>query len=109
VENSASYSGDDHEAFDERLRSLYREWKIEHIGPAATDALYSAYALGQYQAAPDDARLRWLIDPGQGPCPDAQDNALEGSVAKGEVFPTGDRCPQAHAGCRCLLLVESGS
>ena len=49
--------------------------------------------------------VRWLIDPTQGPCPDAQDNALAGAVPVGEVFPTGDACPQAHPGCRCLLVV----
>lgn len=107
IDRSAREVGGDHEELDERLRSLYREWKIEHIGAVATDALYSAYAIGQYAAAPDGVSFRWKIDPDQGPCPDAQDNALEGPVAKGEEFPTGDLCPQAHAGCHCLLVVET--
>jgi cell division septum initiation protein DivIVA len=107
IERSIADVDGDADALDERLRALYREWKVEHIGAATTDSLLSAYALGQYTAAPEGATLRWLIDPDQGPCPDAQDNALAGTVPKGEPFPTGDLCPQAHRGCRCLLVVES--
>ncbi len=106
IERSASEVDGDADALDERLRALYREWKVEHIGALASDALLSAYARGQHGAAPAGATLRWTIDPDQGPCPDAQDNALAGAVTKGEPFPTGDECPQAHPGCRCLLVVE---
>ena len=106
IEDSAADVDGDADALDERLRALYREWKVERIGPAVADALLDAYAAGQYASAPDGSSLRWLIDPDQGPCPDAQDNALAGAVAKGDAFPTGDSCPQAHPGCRCLLTVE---
>jgi hypothetical protein len=107
IERSAGEVEGDADALDERLRALYREWKVEHIGGATGDALLSAYASGQHAAAADGAPLHWRIDPAQGPCPDAQDNALAGAVAKGEAFPTGDHCPQAHPGCRCLLVVEA--
>ncbi|HEU5084313.1 MAG TPA: DivIVA domain-containing protein [Acidimicrobiales bacterium] len=106
VERSAADVGGDPDELDERLRALYREWKVQHIGPVAEDALLSAYALGTLVAAEPDGRVRWRIDPAQGPCPDAQDNALEGAIRAGEAFPTGDACPQAHPGCRCLLVVE---
>ena len=104
IERSAAEVEGDADELDERLRALYREWKVEHIGAATTDALLSAFASGQHAAARDGAPLRWRIDPAQGPCPDAQDNALAGAVPKGEPFPTGDHCPQAHPGCRCLLV-----
>lgn len=104
VERSASEVDGDADELDERLRALYREWKVQHIGPAAEDALLSAYALGTLRAAEPDGQVRWLIDPAQGPCPDAQDNALAGAVQAGEAFATGDPCPQAHPGCRCLLV-----
>ena len=107
IERSAAEVDGDADALDERLRALYREWKVEHIGAATADALLSAFATGQHDAAPEGATLQWRIDPTQGPCPDAQDNALAGAVAKGEAFPTGDRCPQAHPGCRCLLVVDA--
>jgi DivIVA domain-containing protein len=105
VERSAA-EVDDPDELDERLRALYREWKAQHIGPVAEDALLSAYALGTLRAAEPDGRVRWLIDPAQGPCPDAQDNALAGDVGAGEAFATGDVCPQAHPGCRCLLVAD---
>lgn len=89
---------------DERLRALYREWKTQHIGTVSTDALLSAYATGQLASAAPGTPVRWLIDPAQGPCPDAQDNALAGAVSSGQAFPTGDLCPQAHPGCRCVLV-----
>ncbi len=107
IERSATDVEGDADALDERLRALYREWKVEHIGALAGDALLSAFAHGQYAAAPAGSTLRWTIDPDQGPCPDAQDNALAGAVPKGEPFPTGDECPQAHPGCRCLLVVDA--
>jgi DivIVA domain-containing protein len=106
VERSAVEVDGDPDELDERLRALYREWKVQHIGPVAADALLSAYALGTLRAAEPAGRVRWLIDPGQGPCPDAQDNALAGAVPAGEAFATGDACPQAHPGCRCVLVTD---
>lgn len=106
VERSASEVDGDPDELDERLRALYREWKVQHIGPVADDALLSAYALGTLTAAEPDGRISWRIDPSQGPCPDAQDNALAGEIGAGEAFPTGDSCPQAHPGCRCLLVIS---
>lgn len=103
VERSASEVDGDADELDERLRALYREWKVQHIGPVTKDALLSAYALGTLGAAEPGTGVRWLIDPAQGPCPDAQDNALAGEQPAGESFPTGDVCPQAHPGCHCLL------
>lgn len=105
IERSAADVDGDADALDERLRALYREWKVERIGPTVVDALLSAYAAGQLAAA-DGGSVRWLIDPEQGPCPDAQDNALAGVVSTGDPFPTGDSCPQAHPGCRCVLVPE---
>ncbi len=107
IERAAAEVDGDADELDERLRAVYREWKVSHIGAATTDALLSAYAQGQMGAAPAGSSVRWLIDPQQGPCPDAQDNALAGAVAAGDAFPTGDTCPQAHPGCRCLLVVET--
>lgn len=106
VERSASEVDGDADALDDRLRALYREWKTERIGPAASHALLAAFAAGQFEAAPAKSRLRWLIDPTTKSCPDCHDNALAGAVDKGEAFPTGDLRPPAHPGCDCLLAVE---
>jgi hypothetical protein len=40
---------------------------------------------------------------GESPCPDCEDNGLNGAQAPGEEFPTGHAYPPAHPGCRCLL------
>ncbi|MFP5322178.1 MAG: hypothetical protein ACLGIC_10075, partial [Acidimicrobiia bacterium] len=106
VERAAADVDGDADELDERLRALYREWKVQHVGPAASDALLSAYGRGTLTAAGEHGKVRWRIDPAQGPCPDAQDNALAGSIDAGEAFPTGDACPQAHPGCRCLLVAD---
>ena len=64
-----------------------------------------AFARGVAEAAPDGTAFRWLVDDGDQACPDCDDNALEGSVVKGTAFPTGDLCPPAHPGCRCLAVL----
>jgi cell division septum initiation protein DivIVA len=94
----------DLEEVTERLRALYREWKGQHIGAAVRHYTAAAYAWGAYEGAPEGAKLRWLVDRTGEPCPDADDNALAGPVAKGTPFPTGDRCSPAHPGCRCLVV-----
>jgi hypothetical protein len=104
ISRSAAEADGDADELDDRIRALYREWKTKHVAIAVDDALLAVYAAGQFSAAPDGALLSWRVDPEQGPCPDAEDNALSGAVMKGEVFPTGDVCPQAHPGCRCLLV-----
>jgi hypothetical protein len=55
-------------------------------------------------SAPADVVLRWVAD-GDGPCADAEDNALEPTV-RGCPFPTGHAVPPAHPGCRCFLVVD---
>ncbi|HEY8546587.1 MAG TPA: hypothetical protein VIL36_16120, partial [Acidimicrobiales bacterium] len=87
-----------------RLRALYREWKGQRIAAAVRHYAVAAYAQGAYGAVPDGTPLRWLVDRSSDPCPDADDNALAGAVCKGEAFPTGDHCPPAHLGCRCMVV-----
>jgi len=86
-----------------RIGGRYREWKGEELDNRIRDLLAAVYARGVYDAAPEDARLRW-VPAEQGQCPDADDNALE-PTRRGERFPTGQQFPPAHPGCRCLLAV----
>ena len=104
IERSFEDCDGDLEEVGERLRALYREWKGEHIGAAVRHYTAAAYAWGMYEGTPEGAKLRWLVDRTGDPCPDADDNALAGPVAKGSPFPTGDRCSPAHPGCRCLVV-----
>jgi DivIVA domain-containing protein len=99
---------DDQAVLVESLGAAYREWKTQRIEQTAADHVASAFARGAFAATPEDTPLRWLVEDVDGPCPDCDDNALAGGLAKGEPFPTGQRFPPAHAGCRCLLVPEPG-
>jgi cell division septum initiation protein DivIVA len=94
----------DLEEVTERLRALYREWKGQHIGESVRHYTATAYARGAYASAPDGTELQWLVDPSCEACPDCDDNALAGRLAKGDSFPTGDTCAPAHTDCRCLVV-----
>ncbi|HEV8565125.1 MAG TPA: DivIVA domain-containing protein [Actinomycetota bacterium] len=97
--------GDDEAGIVERLSSRYREWKTQRIEVLVRDGLAAAFALGAYDAVAPGVRLHWIVDDGV-PCPDCDDNALE-STSRGMPFPTGQVCPPAHPGCRCLALPET--
>ena len=91
----------------QRVGSRYREWRTQALDGALADALVAAWARGTIDAAPDDARLRW-VTPAGGCCPDCDDDALEATPV-GEAFPTGHLAPPAHPGCRCVVVVETMS
>jgi hypothetical protein len=85
----------------------YREWRSQDLEPLLGDLVVVAFARGVYDATPDGLRLRWVPAEVE-QCPDADDNALEPTV-KGGPFPTGQSCPPAHPGCRCLVVPELAS
>ena len=91
----------------DRVRALYREWKNQRLPEAVPHAVVAAYGKGLFDATPSGTKVRWVVDPQQGPCPDCDDNVLAGAIVKGEEFPTGNRFAPAHPGCRCLVLVVS--
>ena len=96
--------GDDQAVLVESLGAAYREWKTQRIERLAGDVLSAAFSRGTWKAAPGGARLRWVVEDVDGPCPDCDDDALAGDIPKGEEFPTGQQHPPAHSGCRCLLV-----
>ena len=96
--------GDDPVVLAEAVGAAYREWKTKRVEVVASDHVAAAFAQGAFAATPNDAQLRWLVDDPDGPCPDCDDNVLAGDLPKGEPFPTGQRHPPAHPGCRCLLV-----
>lgn len=83
----------------------YREWRGQDLDTALGDLASWAFARGVFDATPDGTRLRWVPAEVE-QCPDADDNALE-PTRKGRPFPTGQSCPPAHAGCRCLVVPAS--
>jgi len=100
-------SADEDANVAQRVGARYREWRMQALDGALGDAMVGAWARGTIDAAPDDARLRW-VTPAEGCCPDCDDDALE-TTARGEAFPTGQLAPPAHPGCRCLVVVETMS
>jgi hypothetical protein len=84
----------------------YREWRGQDLEVALGDLSAWAFARGVFDATPDAVLLRWVPAEVE-QCPDADDNALE-PTCKGRPFPTGQSCPPAHAGCRCLVVPAEG-
>jgi DivIVA domain-containing protein len=90
----------------EHVGSAFREWKGERFERLAGDHVVAAFSLGSMAAAgATGTSLEWLAVslPDAVPCPDCEDNGLNGAQAAGEDFPTGHSHPPAHPGCRCLL------
>ncbi|MEZ5321755.1 MAG: hypothetical protein R2698_06745 [Microthrixaceae bacterium] len=106
VDGSGDQPVDQAELAD-RLRIAYREWRSDKANEASGDLATLAFSRGVMAGSPRGARLVWIVDDGGLPCPDGEDNQLAGPVVAGEEYPTGHRCPPAHAGCRCLLVPAS--
>ncbi len=109
LEHAISASaGDEQYVLVEAVGAAYREWKSERIERIAGDVLAAAFSRGTWHAVPEGGGLRWIVEDTDGPCPDCDDDALAGSLPKGEAFPTGQPHPPAHTGCRCLLVPVTG-
>ena len=89
----------------EHVGSAFREWKGERIEGLAGDHVVAALSLGTMAVA-GKGGIEWVAvaAPGDSPCPDCEDNGLNGPQAAGVDFPTGHPHPPAHPGCRCLLV-----
>ena len=95
---------DDRDGLVKAIGSAYREWKSQRIERLVGDALCAAFARGTWTLTPSGEGVRWLVDDLDGACPDCDDDALAGVLAKPEEFPTGQVHPPAHVGCRCMLV-----
>jgi DivIVA domain-containing protein len=95
----------------DHVGSAFREWKGERIERLAGDHVVAAFSAGSMAAAggKPTAQLEWLAvsTSGDPPCPDCEDNGLNGALRPGETFPTGHIHPPAHPGCRCLLIISA--
>jgi DivIVA domain-containing protein len=101
----------DESVMAEHVGSAFREWKGERIERLAGDHVVAAFSAGTIAATKGkkSVALEWVSDSrtGDAPCPDCEDNGLNGSLQPDEEFPTGHRHPPAHPGCRCLLAVSA--
>ena len=94
----------DNEAIAKSIRSVYREWKTQHIDEQLDDVLRTTHGRAVLAALPDGAPVCWGVDAEHPACADGDDNALAGCVAAGTPFPTGHLFAPSHTGCRCLLV-----
>ena len=51
--------------------------------------------------------MHWVVDDGDTPSPDCDDNALAGDVHKGDKFPTGHIAPPISPTCRCIVAARA--
>lgn len=89
------------------LGARFREWRGSDLEDHAAYVLAAVYTRGCYDAAGPGVCLKWVADE-TGRCPDADDNALEPTI-KGHAFPTGQKYPPAHPGCRCFVIPDGES
>jgi DivIVA domain-containing protein len=106
IEGSLREAAGDEDAMADGVRAVYRDWKTHRIESHTRDTVLAAFNRGLFDATEPENRMRWVVDNGGSPCPDAEDNSLAGLVVRGESFPTGHCYPPAHPGCRCLLVAE---
>ena len=105
LERAISDGDGDNDAITKRVRSVYREWKTQHIDTELDDVFRTAFSGGLAAQVKKGTPLVWTADPAAGPCgPDCEDNSLAGAVPAGDEFPTGHVAAPAHPGCRCLAL-----
>ena len=104
LERSIVDGGGDNEEITRRVRSVYREWKTQHIDDQLDDVFRFAFGGGIAVTAEPGAPMVWTIDPSEPACADCEDNSLAGPVVAGESYPTGHPAAPAHPGCRCLTL-----
>jgi DivIVA domain-containing protein len=99
--------GADESVVTEHVGSAFREWKGERIERLAGDYVVAAFSLGSLAGAQrkKNLQIEWIAAAatGEEPCPDCEDNMLNGPQRPGGEFPTGHVHPPAHPGCRCLL------
>ena len=89
------------------LGARFREWRGSDLEDHTAYVLAAVYTRGCYDAAGSGVCLKWVADE-TGRCPDADDNALEPTI-KGHAFPTGQKYPPAHPGCRCFVIPDGES
>jgi cell division septum initiation protein DivIVA len=86
------------------IRACYREWKGQRVDQVASHSVVAACNRGLLDRLPEGTKVRGVVSDGDPPSPDCDDNALAGSVPRGEPFPTGHTAPPLHATCRCMVV-----
>ncbi len=104
IERCFAEAAGDEEELAERLRACYREWKGQRVDELASRYALAACNRGLLDSLADGTLVHWVVDDGDTPSPDCDDNALAGDVHKGDKFPTGHLAPPISLTCRCIVL-----
>ncbi len=105
IEAGFAQADGDEVALGEIAGAVFREWRGERIEKVAGDFAAQAFARGVIATATaQGVPVRWVVDDGDGGCPDCDDNALAEPLRAGDAFPTGQSVPPVHPGCRCMLV-----
>ena len=103
LDRGVSDAGGDSTEIATLVRAIYREWKTQRIDERLEEVARTAFGRGALAGVAPGSPICWKVDPNGPQCPDAEDNALAGTVCAGERFPTDHTCAPAHAGCRCMI------
>ena len=104
IERCFAEAAGDEEELAERLRACYREWKGQRVDELASRYVLAACNRGLLDSLAEGTLVHWVVDDGDTPSPDCDDNALAGDVHKGDKFPTGHLAPPISLTCRCIVL-----
>ena len=96
IENCFREAAGDDEELAERLRACYREWKGQRVDEAVTRSGLAACNRGLLDSLQAGTKVHWIVDDGENPSPDCDDNALAGDLP-GRDVPHRARDP-AHLG-----------
>lgn len=102
VDTAIASADGDRTRVTDAARVAYRDAR-SRSGEVAADLGHEAHAAGAFMSLETGTPVCWIVDPDGPECADGEDNSLAGGVGCGGEFPTGDKRPLAHAGCRCLL------
>ncbi len=103
LDRGVSDAGGDSAEIATLVRAIYREWKTQRIDERLEEVARTAFGRGALAGVAPGSPICWKVDPNGPQCPDAEDNALAGTVCAGERFPTDHTSAPAHAGCRCMI------
>lgn len=90
------------------LGVAFRDWSTERIGREVTASLSNAFGIGAAGQIEPGTPVTWVVEHGDDPSPDCDDNSLAGSIRLGHTFPTGHALPPLGAGCRCIVVPTAG-
>lgn len=90
------------------LGVAFRDWSTERIGREVTASLSNAFGIGAAGQIEPGTLVTWVVEHGDDPSPDCDDNSLAGSIRLGHTFPTGHALPPLGAGCRCIVVPTAG-